>query len=201
VVDAGIVLAAGSSQRMGTPKQLLPLWGRPLLEHVIAAACGSRLERVVVILGADHELIRQRIGWGRARVVVNPDHATGMSSSLRTGLATLDSDVESAVVILGDQPGVSPELVDRILDLHAERHRPAAALSVHGLLQPPVVLRRELWAQLTALSGDTGARGFLRTHPELVAPLVVDAEAEHLADIDTPDDWRRYLSSFSSPPS
>jgi molybdenum cofactor cytidylyltransferase len=186
---------------MGAPKQLLPLWGRPLLEHVVAAACGSRVEKVVVILGSDHELILHRVRWGRARVVVNPDHAAGMSSSLRTGLAALDSDVESAVVILGDQPGISPQLVDRILDVHADRRRPAAALSVHGLLQPPVVLRRELWAELTALSGDTGARGFLRAHPELVAPLVVDAEAEHLADIDTPDDWRRYLSSISGPPS
>jgi CTP:molybdopterin cytidylyltransferase MocA len=201
VVEAGIVLAAGSSQRMGTPKQLLPLQGRPLLEHVVAAACGSRLERVVVILGADHELIRQRVGWGRARVMVNPDHTSGMSSSLRTGIAALDSDVESAVVILGDQPGISSELVNRILDVNAGCFRPAAALSVRGLLQPPVVLRRELWAEVTALSGDTGARGFLRAHPELVAPLVVDTDLEHLADIDTPDDWRRYLSSLSTPPS
>jgi molybdenum cofactor cytidylyltransferase len=184
---------------MGTPKQLLPLGGRPLLEHVVAAACGSRLEQVVVILGADHELIRQRVDWGRARVMVNPDHALGMSSSLRTGLAALDSDVASAVVILGDQPGISSELVDRILDVHAACLRPAAALRVHGLLQPPVALRRELWAEVTALSGDTGARGFLRAHPELVAPL--DADAEHLADIDTPDDWRSYLSSSFAPPS
>ena len=128
VVWAGIVLAAGSSQRMGTPKQLLPLGGRPLLEHVVAAACGSRLEQVVVILGADHELIRQRVDWGRARVMVNPDHALGMSSSLRTGLAALDSDVASAVVILGDQPGISSELVDRMLDVHAGSRRDPGAV-------------------------------------------------------------------------
>jgi len=186
---------------MGAPKQLLPLRGRPLLEHVVAAACGSRLEKVVVILGADHELIRQGVRWDRARVVVNPDHASGMSSSLRTGLAALDSDVESAVVILGDQPGISSKLVDRILDVHVGSQRPAAALCVLGLLQPPVALRRELWAQVTALSGDTGARGFLRAHPELVEPLVVDAGAEGLADIDTPDDWRSYPSSSSTSPS
>jgi molybdenum cofactor cytidylyltransferase len=196
---AGIVLAAGSSLRMGKPKQLLPLLGRPLLEHIVAAACGSRLDEVVVVLGANHELILRRVRWGRARVVVNPDHASGMSSSLRTGILALPPDVERAVVILGDQPGVSSELLDRLLEVDAGSQRPAAALSVRGLLQPPVVLDRGLWDEVTSLSGDVGARGFIRAHPQLVAPVVVDAGSNHLVDIDTPDDWRRYRSSSSGP--
>jgi molybdenum cofactor cytidylyltransferase len=196
---AGIVLAAGSSLRMGKPKQLLSLHGRPLLENVVAAACGSRLDEVVVILGADHELILRRVRWGRARTIFNRDHASGMSSSLRTGLAVLDSDVERAMVILGDQPGVSSELLDRLLEVHAGSLRPAAALSVRGLLQPPVVLRRDLWDDVMALSGDVGGRGLIRARPELVAPVVVDTDLEHPVDIDTPDDWRRYRSSVSTP--
>jgi molybdenum cofactor cytidylyltransferase len=195
---AGIVLAAGSSLRMGRPKQLLSLGGRPLLERVVAAACGSQLDDVVVILGADHELIEQRVRWGRARILVNPDHASGMSTSLRVGLADLGSDVERAVVIMGDQLGVSSRLLDRLLEVHAVSLQPAAALSVGGLLQPPVVLRRDLWDEVMALSGDVGARRLIRTRPELVAPLVLGSDVEHPVDIDTPDDWRRYRSSTST---
>ena len=195
---AGIVLAAGSSLRMGQPKQLLSLGGRPLLERVVAAACGSQLDDVVVILGADHELIEQRVRWGRARILVNPDHASGMSTSLRVGLAALGSDVERAVVIMGDQLGVSSGLLDHLLEVHAVSLRPAAALSVAGLLQPPVVLRRDLWDEVMALSGDVGARALIRTRPELVAPLVLGSDVEQPVDIDTPDDWRRYRSSTST---
>jgi molybdenum cofactor cytidylyltransferase len=192
--SAGIVLAAGSSVRMGEPKQLLPLRGRPLLERVVAAACGADLEDVVVVPGADLELIRDRVGWGRARVTVNPDHASGMSSSLRTGLASLAAGVERAVIVLGDQLGISSQLLDRLLEVNSTSHLPAAALRVAGVLQPPVVLRRELWDEVMALSGDVGARALLRGRPELVAELTVDGGG--LADIDTPDDWRRYRDSL-----
>jgi molybdenum cofactor cytidylyltransferase len=121
-----------------------------------------------------------------------------MSTSLRVGLADLGSDVERAVVIMGDQLGVSSRLLDRLLEVHAVSLQPAAALSVGGLLQPPVVLRRDLWDEVMALSGDVGARRLIRTRPELVAPLVLGSDVEHPVDIDTPDDWRRYRSSTST---
>src|SRR5215471_14135527 len=87
--SAGVVLAAGASRRMGRAKQLLPVDGRPLLELVLAHAGGSRLDEVLVVLGAHVDEILERIDLGRAQVVVNPDHATGMASSLRLGLASL----------------------------------------------------------------------------------------------------------------
>src|SRR5207253_5508497 len=86
VRSAGVVLAAGSSTRMGSPKQLLPIDGRPLLELVVARACASSLDEVLVVLGANADAILGRIDLGRAAVVRNPDHASGMASSLRAGL-------------------------------------------------------------------------------------------------------------------
>ena len=143
MTSAGLVLAAGASRRMGRPKQLLPVGGRPLLEHVVAQASASRLDEVLVVLGASADAIRGQVDFGRARTLVNPGHASGMSSSLRVGLAALGAGVERAVVILGDQPAVSAELLDELLDLQAGSGLPAAALSFGGLLHPPVVLRRE----------------------------------------------------------
>src|ERR1039457_685187 len=95
--SAGIVLAAGASRRMGEPKQLLPVRGRPLLETALAAACDSQLDEGVVVLGAHADEIRRSVRFGRARVVLNPDHALGMSTSLHAGIASLTPNVGRAV--------------------------------------------------------------------------------------------------------
>jgi len=148
---AGIVLAAGSSRRMGRPKQLPPLRGGPLLESVVSAACRARFDDVVVVVGANHALIRRQVRWGRARVVVNPDHASGMSSSLSAGLAALDAGVERAMVILGDQPGVGSELFDRLLEVHSRSGRPAAAL-------PPIRYGQDIGAGCAGCLGEGTSR-------------------------------------------
>lgn len=183
---------------MGSPKQLATVGGRLLLEGVVAAACASRLDEVVVVLGAHAEAVREAVGFGRARVVVNEEHEAGMSTSLRAGIAALDTDTDRAMVILGDQPDVTAALIDELLDVHRRSGLPAAALSVEGLLHPPVVLSRELWPELDALEGDVGARALLRERPERVAVV----EAQHSpADIDTPEDLARWREDQSSPPS
>lgn len=186
---AGIILAAGSSSRMGTLKQLLPVRGRPLLEHAVGAACASRLDRVVVVLGAGSDLVRAQVRWGRSSIVVNHRHAEGMSTSLRVGIAALDAGVEAAMFVLGDQPGVSRELLDRLIEAWAGSGRPIAAVSRAGLLQAPALLARSMWGEVRALRGDTGLRDLLRSHPEMVAAIDLASAGGLLADVDTRDDW------------
>lgn len=207
--SAGVVLAAGSSRRMGAPKQLLDYGGRPLLEVVVARACASRLDEVLVVLGAGANEIRAVVDFGRARVIVNPDHASGMASSLMSGIASLDDEVDRAVVILGDQPDVSSGLLDALLELHERSGLPAAALDFDGLLHPPVVLAGELWPDLMTLEGDVGCRALIRQRPELVAVLPIYGEVsseagrrgraghKHPVDIDTPQDYARFVKHLS----
>lgn len=178
---------------MGRPKQLLEVGGRPLLEVIVAHACGSRLDEVLVVLGAEADQIRELLDVGRARVIVNPDYASGMASSLLAGIAAFGNEVDRAVVILGDQPDISSKLLDALLDLQERSALPAAALSFDGLLHPPVVLARELWPGLKTLEGDVGCRALIRERPELVATLPVREGHKHPADIDTPEDYDRLV--------
>ena len=189
--SAGLVLAAGSSRRMGSPKQLLQVRGRPLLELVVGQVTASRLDDVVVVLGAAADEIQTRVDLGRARVLINPEHSSGMASSLRAGVASLGPDVDRVVVILGAQPDVDAGLLNKLLDLHESSGLPAAALSFNGLLHPPVVLDRELWSDLMKLEGDVGCRAVIRGRPEQVASLAVATDLSHPVDVDTPSDYER----------
>ena len=174
---------------MGEPKHLLPVHGRPLLERALAAACDAKLDEVVVVLGAHADAIRHSVRLGRARVVLNPDYSQGMSTSLKAGIDALDDDVTRVVVILGDQPDLSAEVVDRLLDTQEASGLPAAALSFDGLLHPPMVLARELWGEIDSLEGDVGLRALVRAHPELVAAVPADSPGGHPLDIDTREDF------------
>jgi molybdenum cofactor cytidylyltransferase len=178
---------------MGRPKQLLPVGGRPLLGVVVSQACASRLDEVVVVLGGHAEEIAAKVDLGRARAVVNPDYALGMSSSLQTGIAAMGDEIQRVVILLGDQPDVSASLIDALIELQESSGRPAAALSFDGLLHPPVVLDRSLWDDLAELQGDIGCRALIRGRPELVAPLPAVGRAGHPIDIDTVDDYRRLV--------
>lgn len=188
VTSACVVLAAGASTRMGSPKQLLEVRGRPLLERIVAAACASRVDDVVVVLGAEAQRIRDAIHIGRARVVVNANFADGMSTSLRAGVAALGDEVARVVIVLGDQPDVDAPLIDELLAVQEASRLPAAALDFDGLLHPPVVLARELWPRIDALRGDVGLRQLLRQDPDRVARLAAPSPAGHPIDIDTPQD-------------
>jgi CTP:molybdopterin cytidylyltransferase MocA len=176
---------------MGSPKQLLLIEGRPMLELVVAQANASRLDEVVVVLGAVADEIRPRVDFGRAGVLVNPDHAAGMASSLKAGISSLAPGVDRVVVMLGDQPDVRAPLLDQLLELQATSGLPAAALNFGGLLHPPVVLERKLWGDLMSLQGDVGCRAVIRARPELVAQLPVEGNLRHPVDVDTPEDYAR----------
>ena len=187
--SAGLVLAAGASRRMGSPKQLLAVRGKPLLELVVGQVNASNLDDVLVVLGAAADEIQGRVDLGRARVLINPEHSSGMASSLRAGVVSLGPDVDRVVVILGDQPDVDAVLLNRLLDLQASSGLPAAALSFNGLLHPPVVLGRELWGDLMTLEGDVGCRAVIRGRPEQVVSFAVETDLTHPVDIDTPSDY------------
>jgi molybdenum cofactor cytidylyltransferase len=190
-----IILAAGASRRMGRPKQLLPVAGRPLVQHAVDAAAGAAVDEIVIVLGHEAEAVRAAVALpGNARVVVNGDHAAGQSTSLASGLAAAGPEAAAAVVLLGDQPEVTSALIDDVVAAFfagtAPVVRPVWRDSAGGTRPGhPVVLTRSVWSAVAAVGGDRGARVLFETHPEWVRelPMVGDPPA----DIDDLGDYQR----------
>jgi len=190
----GVILAAGMGRRMRALKQLLPLQGRPLLQHVIDAARGSDLGHLLLVLGHAHEQILDTIDAHGMDVLVNPDFAEGQSTSVRAGLAA-GPDADGVMFLLGDQPLVGSPLIDTLIALF-RAERPMAVMPVHqGQPGNPAIIGRELMRQAAGLSGDTGARRLLRENRQHVRRLEVD-DPLLLRDVDTMDDYLALLAGL-----
>ena len=185
---AGVVLAAGTSARLGRPKQLLDLEGRPVLQHVVDAVCSAGLDEVVVVLGHAAEDIRAGLSLpAGARTVVNPDYELGQSTSLHAGLDALSNDVEAAVIILGDQPRLTTDVVRRVVAEWRARGAPVLRPLFRGSPGHPVVAARAAWDAFRRAAGDEGARGVMAAAGVEVAE--VELGLEPLEDLDT---WASY---------
>ena len=186
----GLVLAAGGSTRMGRPKQLAELDGRPLLAHVLAAAAEAPLDRVVVALGGAAPEVLDRVELGRAEPLVVEGWAAGMGHVLASTLAQAGDDWEAVVVLLGDQPLVSATAVARVV----EAWRAGAGLVVtatwDGRPGHPRLFDRRLLPDLLRLTGDTGARDLVAADPGRVRRVEV-GDLGSDADIDVEADLER----------
>jgi molybdenum cofactor cytidylyltransferase len=191
---SGVILAAGRSDRLGRPKQLLPVAGMPLLAHTVRHAVASSLDEVVLVLGHEAMRITDAVGeWGQ-RPVINPDYSSGQSASLRIGLGALDPTTEAVVFLLGDQPQVSPETIDALIRAFRATGGPIVAAEYGDRTGNPVLFGRELFPELARLTGDEGARTLVR---ERSATLVrVPIAAEPPRDVDTEDDYAELLRSW-----
>jgi CTP:molybdopterin cytidylyltransferase MocA len=184
-----IILAAGSSSRMGHPKQLLPLEGRPLLLRAVDAALASSAWPVVVVLGAEAEKIRPLLTRLPVLVAENPAWAEGMASSVRAGIALLQQfsrSLDGALVTLCDQPAFSAEVIARLIARQRETSRSIVAAHYQGRNAAPALFLREHFPALAALTGEEGARTLLNARPELVA---AENLPELAVDLDTPADY------------
>lgn len=167
---AALILAAGDSSRLGRPKQLEPWGDRPLLGHVIDRTASFPVGEVWVVVGANHEQILESVDLGAAGVIENPEWAEGIASSLRVGLDALLqlSRCESALIVIGDQPDVSSEVVEELLISHRKSSHPVSVPKYRYHRGNPVVVDRSLWPRLMSLEGDEGAGRLWQAHPEWI---------------------------------
>jgi molybdenum cofactor cytidylyltransferase len=186
----GIILAAGESKRMGTPKQLLP-WGKTMvLQQVIDRADASRLDQVLVVLGHRAEEIAGKIrGSSKTRVVVNGAFRDGMGTSVKCGIRNAPADAEAFMLLLGDQPFIRTEMIDRLIDAYRAGRRGIVIPVYGGRRGHPVIVDLRYGAELLSI-GDQGVRGVIQKHSRDVFEVACADAPNILRDMDTPRDYQ-----------
>lgn len=189
---AAIVLAAGQSTRMGRNKLTAELAGQPLVRHVVEAAVASHVSRVIVVTGNQAESVEAALSGLPIMVVNNCEFRSGLSASLRTGIRAVPEAYDAAIVLLGDMPGVSAAIIDRLIAaFDPEEGRAICVASHDGKRGNPVLWSRRFFPDMLALEGDVGAKHLMAANDELVCEVEVGSDAP-LLDIDTPQDLDAY---------
>jgi molybdenum cofactor cytidylyltransferase len=190
-----VILAAGSSSRMGSPKQTLQFRGKSLLRRAALAALGAECCPVIVVTGAHSELSRRELEGLDVREVLNTRWETGMASSIRAGIEDLvsaDADAEAAVLMLCDQPHVTANVLSELVAAYRSTGMPVIASTYGGSFGVPALFSGTLFAELTGLEGMSGAKEIIKRHI---------SEAHFLSfpngevDVDTPDDFLRLIAA------
>ncbi len=175
---------------------LAPYLGRTLIEATLDGLCEAPVDEIILVVGKQVEELRSVCEPYGVRVVENPSWEEGMYTSVRAGLAGTGPGAHAAVVLLADQPLVGSEAVSKLVAAF-ERGSSLVVATYDGARRNPVLFGREVWSLLKEeLSGDEGARGFIKRHPELVTEVPCDGVADP-ADVDTVEDLGRLEESVA----
>ncbi len=189
----GLLLAAGGSSRLGTPKQLVIFQGKTLLRRAAETLTESECEPVIVVLGAEVEMSSTELSGLPVKVCVNENWRTGMSSSIKTGLNALlniEPDLDAVMITLCDQPDVTTENINAFVAEFRGSQTQIVAAEYENIAGVPALFSRELFGKLLDLTGDKGARELIRQSSEGVVKLPLKVAA---IDIDSIDDLNRLI--------
>jgi molybdenum cofactor cytidylyltransferase len=188
---SAVVLAAGRSQRMGRPKMTLPWGNTTVIGRVVQVLELAGVDHIQVVTGGAHAEVESALQGSPARLIFNPRFSdSGMLASLQLGLAHLPEASEAALVVLGDQPQIQPEVVVALVARYHE-DRPALVVPSYTMRRGhPWIVARSLWAEIQALGTSQTLRDLLHSQAEQIVYLPVDTDSI-LADLDTPGDYQR----------
>ena len=190
----GVVLGAGSSRRLGRPKQTLAFGGRSLLAHVMRDIETSSLDRVVLVLGAAANDVEPNLDLRRAAIALNDAYRAGCASSLLAGLDAA-GDCDAIVMLLGDMPGVTAPVIDAVIESWRAQPTWAAVTSYNDGLGHPFVFSADSFGTLRGLHGDKAVWKIVDNEPESrVQRIAIDAPLP--LDIDTAQDYATVCESF-----
>ncbi len=187
---SAVVLAAGMSQRMGRPKQLLRMDGKTILERTLENVRGSAVNEIILVLGFAADAVEREVSLEGIRVVRNDAYQQGMGASLRMGLEAVSCETDAALIVLADQPFVQPSTLDQLMECH-RLSKPQIVIPMYrGFRGNPVLLDRSVFPEVRQLSGDVGCRAIFGSHTENIRKLPVE-DAGILLDIDSGEDFQK----------
>lgn len=197
---SGILLAAGLSKRMGQPKQLLPFGKSTIVEVVVDNMLGAKFSEVIVIVGHCAEQVQDILGERPVKIVFNPDYREGMLTSAQTGIRSLNfenvknkSNRDAFSIMLVDQPFITSELIDKVIDAYAQTDKGIALPSYNYQRGHPVIFHHRYADEVLKLSAESGGvRSLFKSHSEDIHYVNVDTD-DVLRDIDYRQDYERAL--------
>ena len=201
IPTAGIILAAGESIRFGKTKQLLKLNDKYLIEWVIDAALGSRLEKILLVLGHKHQTIltalREKTSHPDLQVVINHNHQHGQSTSLQAGVKKLQDKFAAVMFLLGDQPMLDSETINMLLEQFWISEKDICVPVFQGQRGNPVIFSQKFFDHLLKITGDIGARKIIQHHPLDVLESEIK-NPQCFIDIDTQSDFDKLVQILKS---
>lgn len=186
---AGILLAAGTSSRMGSNKLLFDLNGESVLRGAARRALAGGLAPLLVVLGHQEDKARPELDGLPCRIVVNPLYEQGINTSLKAGVAALPDDVQAAMVMLSDMPFVTPEMIAGLIARYRSTEAPLVISDYEGVNAPPMLYDRSLFGELLAMTEEGCGRQVVKRHRHEAEVLPWPTAA--LADLDVPEDYAR----------
>jgi molybdenum cofactor cytidylyltransferase len=189
----GVVLAAGGSRRLGTPKQLLPLGDTTVLGATLEVARSCPFDQLILTLGGVADEVREAIALDGLDIVIVDDPESGCSSSLRTAMQWVDQRADGIVLMLGDQPGVACETVTKLIAFGSGAE--IAVCEYSDGVGHPFWLSRKVFGELAEMHGDKGVWRLMEAGQFAVRRIPIDNAVP--LDVDTWDDYRRLLTSVS----
>jgi molybdenum cofactor cytidylyltransferase len=190
-----LIIAAGQSKRLGTPKQLLMYEGKSLINRLIEIVKEAGTFPVTLVLGASAESIRAQLIHTDLSIILNDAWEEGMASSIRIGLTNLvqtSPALDGVMILVCDQPFISVEKIQSLLALQRESNLPIAACYYANILGTPAVFHRSIFPELLNLKGDVGAKTIIKNKGSAVTKLQVD---QGVIDIDTMNDYEQLLKA------
>lgn len=186
---SAILLAAGESKRMGRPKLLMKVGQRTMIEKSVDTLLRSNIDELIVVLGYRAEAISRKLASKNLKTVINPHYRTGMSTSIRRGLAHVNPRSEAVLIALADQPFIHTESVNYLIDTYHRNPQGIILPCYRGMRGHPVILDRGRYGEeMEHLTGDIGCRPVVDRHPEDVLEVEIDSEGV-VIDIDS---WAEY---------
>jgi molybdenum cofactor cytidylyltransferase len=185
---SAILLAAGESNRMGQPKQLMPFGQITIVERTIDNLLNSAVSETIVVLGYKDEEIRKTIAGKPIKIAMNPDYQQGMSTSIIAGLKQVDKRARAVLIALSDQPFVDSQTITSLVEAFIANKRGIIIPVYQGRRGNPVIFAIEYKGELLNLKGDVGGREIIKLHPDEVLEVAVNCEGV-LLDIDTMENY------------
>jgi molybdenum cofactor cytidylyltransferase len=197
-MEIGIILmAAGSSSRMGRPKQLLPIEGEPLLVRSVKAAVGSKAHELVVVLGSNYKCHREVIAGFSIEIIENREWQKGMGNSLKKGLSHLidkNDSLDAVIVLVCDQPYLSSDLINKLIEEFEQTKSKIVASIYAGIIGVPALFDSSMFEKILQLGDEQGAKKLIQQH--LANVKTVDFP-KGIIDLDFPEDYESLLGNYA----